>query len=343
MKKFKNGLYVGKFLSYHKGHQFYINYFSNLCEKLKLVLCVREKDRVPYMIRKKWFEEDIIYNKFGEISNHENIEIFMLNEDNNVDYPEGLKNWCPQFKKLVGEVDIMFGNEEYVINCAKEMGIDYYVPDLSRKKLDISSTKILDNKLKYYDLITTVAKPYFNRKVLIIGPESTGKTTLTKMLTEHFNGVYIQEYGREYYENQVLRTGIHGFNHWTVKEFENIAEHQNNLIIEQLEKPSKILFVDTDALSTEIYSNLYIRQTSTKLQSIIKQQIFDLIIFLDSNNTLYKEDGTRILKNERDFVSNYIKYSLNFFKKPFVVIENSKGYDKRFETIKALISENFNI
>ena len=35
-------------------------------------------------------------------------------------------------------------------------------------------------------------------RIGIIGPESTGKTTLAKDLAERYHGVYVPEYAREY-------------------------------------------------------------------------------------------------------------------------------------------------
>ena len=42
-------------------------------------------------------------------------------------------------------------------------------------------------------------------KVAIIGPESTGKTTLAKELAQQFNGTYVPEYAREYIERKGIR------------------------------------------------------------------------------------------------------------------------------------------
>ena len=36
------------------------------------------------------------------------------------------------------------------------------------------------------------------KKIVVIGPESTGKTTLCKQLANHFNTLFVEEYAREY-------------------------------------------------------------------------------------------------------------------------------------------------
>ena len=39
-------------------------------------------------------------------------------------------------------------------------------------------------------------------KVVLFGPESTGKTTLSRQLARHYNSVWVPEYAREYLQNK---------------------------------------------------------------------------------------------------------------------------------------------
>ena len=56
-------------------------------------------------------------------------------------------------------------------------------------------------------------------KIAIIGPESTGKTTLAKALAQQFHGTYVPEYAREYIERKGTRDV-------TFDELCEIARHQ---------------------------------------------------------------------------------------------------------------------
>lgn len=40
------------------------------------------------------------------------------------------------------------------------------------------------------------------RRVAILGAESTGKTTLARMLALHFNTVWVEEYARNYMQDR---------------------------------------------------------------------------------------------------------------------------------------------
>ena len=39
-------------------------------------------------------------------------------------------------------------------------------------------------------------------KVVLFGPESTGKTTLSRHLARHYNSVWVPEYAREYLQDK---------------------------------------------------------------------------------------------------------------------------------------------
>lgn len=343
MRKKKVGLFVGKFIAFHKGHEYYIQKFSAACDKLNLVLCGNTiKDRVPCSIRRKWLETDLkpgmplscVRNK---------IKLHTLVEDNIRPYPEGIKEWCREVENLIEEkIDIMFGNDDYVRECAPEFGSFYCTPDQDRGVYNISSTKILDNNLKYYDLLTDVSKPYFNKKVLLIGPESTGKSTMARKLALYFKGKYVEEYGR-HFEEEMIRKGNKKATEWGIKEYEQIANWQDFLINLLMEQPIRLLFVDTDALITQLFAELYINENSPLLDKIVRKQHFDLILYLEPSNTQWVCDGLRQLHDQRDQVGELIMKKLKTLNRDFIVLKNDQGYDARLDQAKQLIQNKFNI
>jgi HTH-type transcriptional regulator, transcriptional repressor of NAD biosynthesis genes len=67
-----------------------------------------------------------------------------------------------------------------------------------RELVSISGTKIRENPYQHWDYLPEVVRPCFVKKVCIFGPESTGKSTLTKKLAEHFHTSYVHEYARPF-------------------------------------------------------------------------------------------------------------------------------------------------
>ncbi len=90
-------------------------------------------------------------------------------------------------------------------------------------------------------------------KIVLFGPESTGKTTLSKQLARHYNTVWAPEYAREYLQDK-----------WNNerKTCENsdllpIAKGQMALENTLAKKADKLLICDTDLLETKVYSEEY--------------------------------------------------------------------------------------
>ena len=90
-------------------------------------------------------------------------------------------------------------------------------------------------------------------KVVLYGPESTGKTTLSRQLARHYNSVWVPEYAREYLQNK-----------WNnerktcePRDLLPIAEGQMRLENELAKKANVVLVCDTDLLETKVYSEAY--------------------------------------------------------------------------------------
>ena len=79
-------------------------------------------------------------------------------------------------------------------------------------------------------------------KVGIIGPESTGKSTLARYLAKRYDGVCVPEYAREYMEN-LNRP-------YTIEDVEHIAKQQIRQL-QQLE--DGLYFFDTELVITKVW------------------------------------------------------------------------------------------
>ena len=93
--------------------------------------------------------------------------------------------------------------------------------------------------------------PFF--KVGIIGPESTGKSTLASYLAHRYGGVLVPEYAREYMEKRACASA------YTYEDVVNIAQQQ----VQQLQNcihggitegyRSNVVFFDTELIITKVW------------------------------------------------------------------------------------------
>ena len=107
-------------------------------------------------------------------------------------------------------------------------------------------------------------------RIGIIGPESTGKTTLAKELAQRHQGTYVPEYAREYVERK-------GSTEVTYEELCDIAGHQ----IEEMEQqPDGLYFFDTELLITKVWFDYAFGRWPEWLDEAIRKYPMDKYMLL---------------------------------------------------------------
>lgn len=163
-------------------------------------------------------------------------------------------------------------------------------------------------------------------KIVLVGPESTGKTTLAKLLAAHFNTTWAREFLREFAEWKLLQEDKTIY----YSDQKTIVEGQIRLEKEAEAKANTFIFCDTNLLQTRLYSELYFRKVPEYLENISGE--CDLYILTDID-VEWEKDHVRDAQHERENHINYFKKRLTELKKPFLFI--SGGEQERLEkTIK---------
>ena len=157
-------------------------------------------------------------------------------------------------------------------------------------------------------------------KVVLFGPESTGKTTLSRQLARHYNSVWVPEYAREYLQNK-----------WNnerktcePKDLLPIAIGQIKLENELAQKTDSVLICDTDILETKVYSEAYYLGTCDPiLETYALKNTYDLY-FLTYIDTPWEPDDLRDKPNERERMFKAFEDALIKYKRPYVLLKGSK-------------------
>ena len=102
------------------------------------------------------------------------------------------------------------------------------------------------------------------KRIVLFGPESTGKTTLAKKLAYHFQTNWVPEFAREYLEKKMIQTGeICSYDDLYTIAIEQMKQ-ENKLI----KLSNKYIFCDTNLLSTQVYSEVYFNKCDNRLSLI---------------------------------------------------------------------------
>ena len=163
-------------------------------------------------------------------------------------------------------------------------------------------------------------------KIVLFGPESTGKTTLSKQLARHYNTVWAPEYAREYLQNKWNNERKTCKN----SDLLPIARGQMKLENELALKADKILICDTDLLETKVYSEEYYGgYVNPELEKAAIYNKYDLYL-LTYIDTPWEEDDLRDRPHLRLEMFNAFENALKKYNRPYVLLSGDKK--TRFET-----------
>jgi len=173
------------------------------------------------------------------------------------------------------------------------------------------------------------------KRVAIVGAESTGKTTLAQQLAEHFNTVWVPEYGREYTEVSVGREAFFDYK-WRDEEFVHIAHKQLELEEQLAGNAHRVLICDTDVLATCIWQERYMGQCSAEVDRISRRRRYDLYLLTDCDIP-FRQDGLRDGEHLRQWMTNRFRDELKDRRLPWILICGNKEH--RLETAIAEIAK----
>jgi len=173
-------------------------------------------------------------------------------------------------------------------------------------------------------------------KVVLFGPESTGKTSMAKQLARHYNSVWVQEYAREYLQdkwNDERKT-------CEPKDLLPIAKGQMKLENELAKKTDTVLICDTDLLETKVYSEAYYLGTCDPLlEKYALENSYDLY-FLTYIDTPWEADDLRDKPNERERMFKAFEDELKKHSRPYILLKGNK--EERLQTAVKYIDELLN-
>ena len=322
-------LILGKFLPPHAGHAHLAQAARAEADHVVVALLANSREPIPVALRRQWLEELLPW-----------AEVHAGTADIPVDYESdaAYDAWAAIIREVTGRerFDVLCTSEPaYGERTAQRLGARHVLVDPARAAVPISATQIRENPWAHWEHLSPAVRAHYARRVCLLGAESTGTTTMTRRLAEVFGTTWVPEYGREY----SLPKDIAG-DTWTTAEFELIARRQQASEDEAARDADRVLFCDTDALTTAIWHEQYLGERAPSVLAISRERQYDLT-FLTAADFPWVQDGTRNSDATRQWMQR--RFEEELAARPEPVVELRGSVHERLETALAAIERHLGL
>jgi NadR type nicotinamide-nucleotide adenylyltransferase len=166
------------------------------------------------------------------------------------------------------------------------------------------------------------------KRVVILGPECTGKSELSEYLAKEFSTVWVEEYARAYIESLERP--------YTPEDLPVIARGQLSLEDALAQKANRVLICDTDLYVIKLWSNFKYGYCDPQVLASIASRKYDLYL-LSYIDVPWQFDPLREHPDEREILFELYHREMQNQPVPFQIIKGSR--EERRKTAKAAVKK----
>ncbi|KUG07563.1 AAA family ATPase [Solirubrum puertoriconensis] len=335
----RRGLVVGKFAPFHRGHQYLLEAAAAHCDELHVwVYSNPDPKSMPAPVRARWIE--LIYAQpQGPAIGRTPLRVrsFLPELDN---LPP---NSAPDYahREFVRQqlldsgisIDVVFTSEAYGPGFAEHLGAEHVLVDAKRLRVPISGTQVRADVYGLANWLHPVVQAHFTspeyvQRAVLLGAESTGKSTLAAALGRQYGTSWVPEYGRTLWEAQQGQLAY--------PDLLRIAHRHRELEDEALAKARHWLFVDTNAVTTLFYSYAYYGRAETELHALAQEcRTRYQHTFVCAPDFPFEQDGTRAPAAAQGFHQAAVLMQLGMLNIPYTLLTGS--LEERLRQVSAVL------
>jgi HTH-type transcriptional repressor of NAD biosynthesis genes len=325
-KQFPIGMVLGKFYPFHNGHAYLIDAARQQCDLVHVFVCTMPTERYKGEDRYRWVC-DHYKNDSGVNVIHVN-EVLPQTPEECPWQQDFWNTWVNVVTKRIPDLNALFTSEDYGNRFAKELGVVHVLVDRERVRIPTSGTACRSDIFAHWEYLPQSVRNHFQRRICLIGPESTGKSTIAQRLAKEFQAPYVEEFGRTY-------TDLNPTMGLTSRDFEAIAYGQILNEEEAVTQSRGLVICDTDPMTTRVFYHLYSECGTTVFDAdtdaylkALADRHYDLYLLLDPS-VPHVQDGQRDFAAIRDINFDMIRQAVIESGQPFITIKGN-SYEERY-------------
>jgi HTH-type transcriptional regulator, transcriptional repressor of NAD biosynthesis genes len=195
----------------------------------------------------------------------------------------------------------------------------------------------------------------FMVKIVITGPESTGKSTLALSLKSHFQAIFSAEFAREYLETkltlQKLEKNIEAASSYDEIDFYQMflgQKKNEKQAFEAAKATENFIISDTDALTYHIWHQEVFKNSADELinsidflkESSVFEEISSIYLLCSPEGIVWQPDPLRENPNDRERLFDMYEKTLVESQKTYFILRGGK--EQRFEEAVKIINQFLN-
>ncbi|WP_082763835.1 AAA family ATPase [Frondihabitans sp. PAMC 28766] len=310
-KRFRRGLVLGKFYPLHAGHSALIRTGLRACDELVVEVLGASVESIALETRVAWLRED-----------HPTATVVAGLDDAPIDYASAAI-WEEHMRAieslLPGPIDAVFSSDAYGGELAARLGAAWVRVDPDRVETPMSGTAVRADLAGSWWALSSAVRRDLTPRIVVLGAESTGTTTLAEALAERYDTLWVPEYGREH---TITREG--GLEtEWRSDEFDLIVDRQIALEDDALRRvPKPLIICDTDVLATALWHERYVGTPAPRLLSAADAHRPALYV-LTGDDIPFVQDGLRDGEHIRHAMQQRFRDELGTRTTPWLEVRGS--------------------
>ena len=321
MSRYRHALVVGKFAPLHVGHQQLLDHAHAVADEVTVVVWSNpDFEDMPNDVRADWVR-----------ALYPNALVLVGHDGPPNDAPDAVqRHYTAALLARHGRVpDVATTCEPYGPGLAAHLGIAHEWAGPARPSDGPSGTRLRADIHAHRHLLHPTVYAHFVERVVLMGAESTGKSTLAERLADDFQTEYVREYGREHYEARGGQLDL--------DDYVTIARLHREREDSAVARTNRFLFIDTNAITTMFFSHYYNRDSLPELRRLADECAtrYRHVIVCD-DDIPFEQDGWRDNVVWRGRMQGMVLHDLATRRIPFQVVHGS--LNERGDQVRTILT-----